>query len=75
MLSSHPKFSINSDWLAQNHPNERRYGSMIFEADNILKPEYIKTIYRIRKSMEELVTPMGATWDEMCFKVPSEWNI
>ncbi len=30
---------------------------MIFTAENILEPEVIQTIYRVRKSVEELVTP------------------
>ena len=68
-------YSINSDWLVQNHPNERRQGSMIFEADNILKPEYIQTIYEVRKSMDEIVTPNGATWDNTCIKVPGELKL
>lgn len=48
---------------------------MIFEADNILKPEYIQTIYEVRKSMDEIVTPNGATWDNTCIKVPGELKL
>ncbi len=50
-------FRVNTDWLWDNFPNERRFASMIFIADNILEPEVIQTIYRVRKSVQELVTP------------------
>jgi hypothetical protein len=68
-------FRINSDWLNQNHPNERRFGSVIFEADNVLKPEVIQTIFRIRQSMQDLVTPSGATWSDLCLRVPSMYKL
>jgi len=49
-------FRVNTDWLWENFPNERRFASMIFTAENILQPEVIQTIYKVRKSVEELVT-------------------
>jgi len=48
---------VNTDWLWDNFPNERRFASMIFTAENILEPKVIQTIYKVRKSVEELVTP------------------
>ena len=61
---------INTDWLWDNFPNERRFASMIFVADNILVPEVIQAIYRVRKSVETLVTSTGDSWQDMCMKVP-----
>ena len=53
-----------------NFPNERRFASMIFVADDILVPEVIQAMYKVRKSVEDLVTSSGDTWSEMCMKVP-----
>jgi len=53
-----------------NFPNERRFASMIFVSDNILVPEVIQAMYKVRKSIEDLVTSSGDTWSEMCMKVP-----
>jgi|FrelakmetLWP11LW_1041352.scaffolds.fasta_scaffold714015_1 hypothetical protein len=50
-------FRVNTDWLWDNFPNERRFASMIFIADNILVPEVIQAIYKVHKSVDELVTP------------------
>ena len=56
--------------MSQNYPNERRYSSMIFQAKNILEPKVIQAMYQVRKSIEEMVTPSGASWQEMCIKIP-----
>ena len=56
--------------MSQNYPNERRYSSMIFQAKNILEPKVIQAMYQVRKSIEEMVTPSGASWLEMCIKIP-----
>ncbi len=50
-------FRVNTDWLWDNFPNERRFASMIFIADNILVPEVIQAIYKVHKSVDEGVTP------------------
>ena len=56
---------INTDWLWEHFPNERRFGSMIFVADNVLVPEVIQAMYRARKSVEDLETSTGDKWDEL----------
>ena len=43
---------------------------MIFQAKNILEPEVIQAMYQVRKSIEKMVTPSGASWPEMCIKIP-----
>jgi hypothetical protein len=45
---------------------------MIFEADNVLDPDVIRAMFRIRKEIDDLVTPRGATWQEMCLRVPGK---
>ena len=39
---------LNTDWLWDNFPNERRFASMIFVAGDVLVPEVIQTMYKIR---------------------------
>jgi hypothetical protein len=36
------------DWLWSNFPNERRFASMIFVADDVLTPEVVQAMFRIR---------------------------
>ena len=43
---------------------------MIFQAKNILEPKVIQAMYQVRQSIEEMVTPSGASWLEMCIKIP-----
>ena len=47
---------MNTDWLWSNFPDERRYASMIFVADNILVPEVIQSMYRVHKDIEAIVS-------------------
>ena len=45
---------------------------MIFVAnDNVLTPEAIQTMYRVHKSVEQLVGRNGDTWQDMCMQVTS----
>ena len=48
-----------------------RYAFMIFEADNILTPEVIQTMYKVHKSVEDIVTEKGGhTWKGVCLPLP-----
>jgi triphosphoribosyl-dephospho-CoA synthetase len=61
---------VNNDWLWDNFPPEQRYTSMIFVADeNILTPDGLQTLYKVHKSVQQLVTQNGDTWDQMCIRV------
>ena len=64
-------FRINTDWLWDNFPNERRFASIIFvSSKDILVPKVIQSMYNTRKSIEALETPRGDTWSSMCIQVP-----
>lgn len=63
-------FRINSDWMSNNFPEKRRYGSMIFEAKNVLDPEVIRTMFRVRKSITQIESSSGLTWSTICMQVP-----
>jgi hypothetical protein len=39
---------LNTDWLWDNFPNERRFATMIFVDKDVLVPEVIQTMYRVR---------------------------
>ena len=63
-------FRINNDWLWNNFPPERRYSSMIFvDEENVLRPEVIRAIYRVHKSVDQFVGGLGDTWQDMCTQV------
>ena len=49
-------FRVNTDWLWEHYPDERRYASMIFLADNVLVPEVIQTMYSVHKEIEAIRT-------------------
>ena len=40
---------MNMEWLWDNFPNDVRFHTMIFEADNVLDPKVIRTMYSVRK--------------------------
>ena len=54
------------EWLWDNFPNDLRFHTMIFEADNVLEPEVIRAMYSVRKRVAEAVTESGDTWEDMC---------
>ena len=60
----------STDWLWENYPPELRFASMIFVADNVLEPENIKSMYALHKRIEEIVTPQGLSWSDLCMKAP-----
>ena len=64
-------FRINNDWIFENFPRGLRFNSLILTSeDNILVPEVIQTMWRIRKGVAEIVNANNDTWDKMCIKRP-----
>ena len=61
---------MNMEWLWDNYPNDIRFHTMIFEADNVLDPKVIRAMYSVRKRVSEAVTESGDTWEDMCQRVP-----
>ena len=61
---------MNMEWLWDNFPNDIRFHTMIFEADNVLDPKVIRAMYSVRKRVSEAVTDSGDTWEDMCQRVP-----
>ena len=45
---------INTDWLLANFPPEERFATMIFESENVLHPDVIRSMYRVHKEIEEI---------------------
>ncbi len=43
---------------------------MLFEAKNILEPEVIRTMFRVRKRITQIESKSGGTWSSMCMQVP-----
>ena len=44
---------INTDWLWANFPPEERFATMIFESENVLHPDVIRSMYRVHKEIEK----------------------
>ena len=64
-------FRINNDWIFENFPRGLRFNSLILTStDNILVPEVIQTMWRVRKSVAEIVNKNNDTWDKMCIRRP-----
>ena len=43
---------------------------MIFvDEENVLRPEVIRAIYRVHKSVDQFVGGLGDTWQDMCTQV------
>jgi len=60
----------NTDWLWNNYPPDIRFSSAVFEADNVLTPDVLRTMYAQRKAIELVRTESGVTWRDVCVKVP-----
>ena len=64
-------FRINNDWIFENFPRGLRFSSLILTSeDNILEPEVIQTMWRIQKSIADIVNKNNDTWDKMCIRRP-----
>ena len=63
------------EWLWDNFPNDLRFHTMIFEADNVLEPKVIRAMYSVRKRIAEAVTESGDTWEDMCQGPDSMENV
>lgn len=62
-------FRKNMDWLDNNFPREFRTHSILYQADNVLTPEVIQTIYKQRTILQQ-VTIDDRTFQDFCIKVP-----
>lgn len=60
----------DTDWLWSNYPPSTRMASMIFEADDVLVPEVLQTMYRIHKEIEAIETKLGEGWKDHCQLLP-----
>ena len=64
-------FRLNNDWLFENFPRSLRFNSLILTSeDNILTPEALQAMWRIRKGIADIVNTNNDTWDKMCLKRP-----
>ena len=64
-------FRINNDWIFENFPRGLRFNSLILTSgENILDPEVIKAMWRIRKDIAGISNKNNDTWDKMCMKRP-----
>ena len=67
-------FRINNDWMFENYPRGLRFNSLILtttdEGGNILDPEVIQTMWRIRRDISNIVSGQGQKWENMCVRRP-----
>ena len=63
-------FRINNDWLFEEFPRSFRFNSLILTADNILEPEVIQAMWKIREGVANIQNSNGDTWEKMCMKRP-----
>jgi len=69
-IPSGSDFALNYDRLwSSDSPPEMRMHAMIFQSEeNVLKPEYLAQIARIRRNLEEIRVDEGKTWNDFCFR-------
>jgi hypothetical protein len=60
----------NADWLWENFPPSLRLSSVIFEADNVLTPDVIRSMYNLHKKIDSITTKYEDRWNNMCQKFP-----
>ena len=69
VIPTHSQFRKNIDWLDENFPREIRVHSVVYEAENVLTPAVIRTIYNQRRKMDELRVA-DKTFGDLCVRVP-----
>ena len=45
-IPSNSDYRLNNDWMFDNFPRDIRFNSIIFVADNVLKADVIRAMYR-----------------------------
>merc|ERR1719450_739770 len=64
-------FRRNNDWLFKNFPNGLRFNSLILTStNNILVPEVLQTMLKIRNGVTSIRNENNDTWDNMCVRRP-----
>jgi len=63
-------FRRNNDWLFENFPRGVRFNSLILSAENVLVPEVLQAMFKIRKSISNIRNENDDTWDNMCIRRP-----
>ena len=66
----HQDSKLQSDWLNENFPPQLRWQSIILTADNILTPDVLKAMLRVRKNVNSTISKDNTTWLDHCQKVP-----
>ncbi|XP_071537135.1 NPC intracellular cholesterol transporter 1 homolog 1b-like [Panulirus ornatus] len=63
------------NWQAENFPDDKRVELILFEAENVLRAEYIMEMYEIRKAVWAIAVTdrynRNLTQDDLCFRVPA----
>ncbi len=71
-ISEESSTRSNIDWLRTHYPDSARFSSMIFEdEEDVLRPEVVRAMYRVRTAVDSLVTPVhGDRWRDLCQPIP-----
>ncbi|ROT81095.1 hypothetical protein C7M84_000149 [Penaeus vannamei] len=68
-------YVLTLNWQAENFPNDQRVELILYESDNILKADYIREMYRLRKALRSIVVQNrdgeNVTQADLCFEVPA----
>lgn len=68
-------YVLTLNWQAENFPNDQRVELILYESDNVLKADYIREMYRLRKALRAIVVQNrggeNVTQEDLCFKVPA----
>lgn len=62
-------------WRDENFPSVHRVELVLFEADNILRAEYVKEMFSLHQDIRKIVVTndqgQNLTQEDLCFKVPA----
>merc|ERR1712130_376313 len=61
---------VQSDWLNENFPPELRQHSIILTAPNVLTPNVLKAILKLRIRVNETRSQDNTTWLDHCKRIP-----
>lgn len=66
----HTTFVKDTEWLTSTFQMGLRKSNVVFRADNVLKPDIMNELMKLRKEVANIRTVNNYTWTDICFKIP-----
>ncbi|KRT78479.1 Hedgehog receptor [Oryctes borbonicus] len=69
-IPSKSSFATDSDWLMNTFEKAFRLEATILHAPDVLTPDVFKELAKIEKTVKNIVSPTGHTYEDLCLTIP-----